>query len=593
MNRPQRNDPCPCGSGKKYKACCLERDRGVDRTLRIVGGAAPAVGEKHWEPAIRGAEVWEADVVPLHAGFADDPGALPALAIVGAAGFIVHGDVISPRPVGVAARASAVAEAVLAAARRVGVLPAALHVRDQALADALAPGLAPRGVAVRAAPITELDEAIEGSLEHMAGGRAAGIASSPGTWAETEASPEEIARLHAAVAAFHRAEPWERVGDQEALELRFPDGRVFMASVMGGAGIDYGLALYSDPRDLDALLENDGDAMEQVRAMRGWSMSAGFQPRSRMSRAMQREVASAGWEVAATDAYPMLLGIRIPGRRVTADHVRVMTRALTAVLGELCGPGAVAGIEDPGVEVVRDDDSPWAPLLEAHPIGAGGPLANPAAALAHAWHMDPREYRRLYDEAMDRAERFAAWLEGQKLSKAARRRHARNAKVWCGYLSAITVPAEAATEYDLRIYLYDWFPRKEKVPADVERVLPESLNLFFAWMEAEEGIGYPWAPRVLMECADVADEYGHDIVWGAELWEDLIARVMRHDEELPGTRDGWPGMMNVEVAMARHELQRRWLIWYDEAVRAGTTDLGELRDVLVERQRAWEDVRRP
>jgi hypothetical protein len=23
MNEPGRNDPCPCGSGKKYKKCCL------------------------------------------------------------------------------------------------------------------------------------------------------------------------------------------------------------------------------------------------------------------------------------------------------------------------------------------------------------------------------------------------------------------------------------------------------------------------------------------------------------------------------------------------------------------------------------------
>ncbi|MBO5364906.1 MAG: SEC-C domain-containing protein, partial [Clostridia bacterium] len=22
-----RNDPCPCGSGKKYKHCCMERDQ--------------------------------------------------------------------------------------------------------------------------------------------------------------------------------------------------------------------------------------------------------------------------------------------------------------------------------------------------------------------------------------------------------------------------------------------------------------------------------------------------------------------------------------------------------------------------------------
>jgi len=24
--KPGRNDPCPCGSGKKYKKCCLGND---------------------------------------------------------------------------------------------------------------------------------------------------------------------------------------------------------------------------------------------------------------------------------------------------------------------------------------------------------------------------------------------------------------------------------------------------------------------------------------------------------------------------------------------------------------------------------------
>jgi len=27
MNKPGRNDPCPCGSGKKYKQCCLSREQ--------------------------------------------------------------------------------------------------------------------------------------------------------------------------------------------------------------------------------------------------------------------------------------------------------------------------------------------------------------------------------------------------------------------------------------------------------------------------------------------------------------------------------------------------------------------------------------
>lgn len=30
MAKAGRNDPCPCGSGKKYKQCCLEQDRAAE-----------------------------------------------------------------------------------------------------------------------------------------------------------------------------------------------------------------------------------------------------------------------------------------------------------------------------------------------------------------------------------------------------------------------------------------------------------------------------------------------------------------------------------------------------------------------------------
>jgi len=31
MAKPGRNDPCPCGSGNKYKKCCLPKQEGVER----------------------------------------------------------------------------------------------------------------------------------------------------------------------------------------------------------------------------------------------------------------------------------------------------------------------------------------------------------------------------------------------------------------------------------------------------------------------------------------------------------------------------------------------------------------------------------
>ena len=38
--RTSRNDPCPCGSGKKYKKCCYRRDRGSSETEFPIGTVA-------------------------------------------------------------------------------------------------------------------------------------------------------------------------------------------------------------------------------------------------------------------------------------------------------------------------------------------------------------------------------------------------------------------------------------------------------------------------------------------------------------------------------------------------------------------------
>lgn len=35
-----RNDPCHCGSGKKYKQCCLPKDEAAEREARAKAAAA-------------------------------------------------------------------------------------------------------------------------------------------------------------------------------------------------------------------------------------------------------------------------------------------------------------------------------------------------------------------------------------------------------------------------------------------------------------------------------------------------------------------------------------------------------------------------
>lgn len=64
MSKIGRNDPCPCGSGRKYKHCCIDRDRGLGTRTRIlmlivglilVAGAILAVT---WEGGDERRRVW-------------------------------------------------------------------------------------------------------------------------------------------------------------------------------------------------------------------------------------------------------------------------------------------------------------------------------------------------------------------------------------------------------------------------------------------------------------------------------------------------------------------------------------------------------
>jgi hypothetical protein len=50
MNTPKapkvgRNDPCPCGSGLKYKKCCLEKDRTKKSGVKKEGTASKIKGK--------------------------------------------------------------------------------------------------------------------------------------------------------------------------------------------------------------------------------------------------------------------------------------------------------------------------------------------------------------------------------------------------------------------------------------------------------------------------------------------------------------------------------------------------------------------
>jgi len=78
-----RNDPCPCGSGKKYKHCCLEKDRAAEfapavrqRVALQAQKANQAAQQKDYQAALQESQALDAAsnaVVDLvHAGRLDE-----------------------------------------------------------------------------------------------------------------------------------------------------------------------------------------------------------------------------------------------------------------------------------------------------------------------------------------------------------------------------------------------------------------------------------------------------------------------------------------------------------------------------------------
>jgi hypothetical protein len=89
---------------------------------------------------------------------------------------------------------------------------------------------------------------------------------------------------------------------------------------------------------------------------------------------------------------------------------------------------------------------------------------------------------------------------------------------------------------------------------------------------------------------DAGDE--EDLEEGPGSFQDLVHRLLVPDSGL-GEDDTWNVLQGLTEAELNDELQRRWLLWRDERIRAGTDRPGPLADVLLERQLAWETTPHP
>jgi hypothetical protein len=232
----------------------------------------------------------------------------------------------------------------------------------------------------------------------------------------------------------------------------------------------------------------------------------------------------------------------------------------------------------------------WLPSAEASPICAEGPGATPEGVLSGPG----QDVAKVEREGAEWLARFEAWLPKHPT----RQEDLFNARAWRDFLVMEVIPAGAATEFDLRVFLYAYYPHEVGASEVAASLLPQSMHQLFRFLEEREGIRYPFADRVLSELEKLEEEMGvplQELLEEArhEVYHDLHARAMLPAPDLADETE-WPVESDSEVLLVlRFELHRRWLLWYDELVRGGTTDFEELEDALLARQREWEVAPHP
>ena len=603
---PGRNDPCPCGSGRKYKRCCAAKD-GASTPLRLVSEMGDAEAPLDPTVAPRAGVAWEADLVPLPISFGDDADARPAGLLVVADGFVLHHDVLAHPPVDVGDVADLLAQAIRTAAARVGAAPSRVRVRHAAVAAALREAALPGAPRVTVSPLRDLDAAASHLISHLTGAPVDRpvAASSPETWTAWGLGRPAIADLFRAAAAFHRAAPWRELQNEDVLQFASPSGSAWTVCVMGAGGQQFGVVLYEDAGDFRRIIEA-GDPKKGFRAMRSPVLSVTFDRRADLPPRMRKEILAAGWEVAGPDAYPTLMAINTPGGGVTAAQGADLNSALRSVPAFVnhfrdalrSWMGERLEWRDPATGVTltlpRNDDGQDFPprpevLTPALPTGPGA--APKRAILRH----EPEKLWRRGEPLLDA---FVFSLSLRALSLRTARRHATNVGLLLDYLASYeSIPLNAMTEYDLRIFVHDWCLRSDEISAADLRGIPVSLKQFFAFVADREQVTFPWAAEILADrtkfeqrLASRPDHLANDdavFLWQADVTLDLSERELLPGNDMAEGGTWGETMGSVEWTLHR-ELQRRWLIWRDEAIAAGMVAPADVRKALLVRQREWE-----
>lgn len=554
------------------------------------------------ETWMRYSPVWKADVQPLHEPWR---GAEPARAIVVvmAEGDVAYDELV---PLSSVADSAGVARVLAAAvrdlARRASGYPPRLLVSDWAVAARLAAEFGSQGMEVSVSPsLREVRHTLRHLVTLIDEPHVAWDLAPVDGWYQEGGDPEAASALFHAAARLRRARPWERVPDAEALLVRWR-GRESMAILSHPMGHGNVLTLFT----------RAADYRSEFGEPRGAVLGIKFVERAALPRAYRREITRRGWPVADPAAYPLLIGHgpAFHGGPAAPD-VHQLAAVLAAVAGWITeGRGRRPALPcmhlETGVELHPETDFdrvPWPAMKRPRPACASGPAAALHAAGGRA---EPEPF----PAEATRVPEFQAHLLDGGMRPALARRHAAHALEWSRYLDGhARIPAGDVTEYDLRVFLYDWYPRFGRASEEEAERLPAGLRHYFRWLAETRGIAYPWAAAVLRErdaflvrletapvgqpsdgVQGVSDELAR---WRQQLAVDLDARVLLHDHGFPdpGTdpEAGYPP----RVAALVRELQRAWLLWRDELAASGVTAPDALRAALLARQREWERTTHP
>lgn len=248
---------------------------------------------------LRHAPVWKAGVEVL-----DEPwrGDVPprAMLVVMADGDVVHDEVLAAADVQAPAdAAAAVKQALDSIAARARCYPRTLLVHDPAVGTRLASLMERHGTVVRVpASLREVRNAIR---------KLASLLDEPDVaWDlcplyedfEETLDPSFAAVLFPAAARFWRARPWERAVDEAPRRFRWRDRRSVVV-LTHPRGHGHVATLFTSARDY---------YRPPVWFPRKNVLGVRFSAASALPRALRRQIAAAGWEIAAPDTYPLLMG---------------------------------------------------------------------------------------------------------------------------------------------------------------------------------------------------------------------------------------------------------------------------------------------